>query len=81
MNWLKQNKWIVGIVLLVVIILIAVFAFHKKQSSNSVAGEKNCTDFATHAQAQKFYLDNGGPAKDPYHLDRDRDGQACETLP
>lgn len=77
----KQNKWIIGIVIVVAIILIAIFAFHKKKSSNSVANDKNCTDFATHAQAQKFYEDNGGPAKDIYHLDRDRDGNACESLP
>ncbi len=79
MNFLKQNKWIVGGIILVAIVLIVVFAFHKKKSS--IAGDKNCTDFKTHAQAQKFYEDNGGPAKDPYQLDRDRDGIACETLP
>ena len=77
----NKNKWILGIVLLVAIIIIAIFVFKKEKNSNSIVNDKNCPDFATHAQAQKFYEDNGGPAKDPYHLDRDRDGRACETLP
>lgn len=38
----------------------------------------NCKDFVTQAIAQKFFLDNGGPAQDPYRLDADHDGVACE---
>jgi hypothetical protein len=41
----------------------------------------DCGHFSTHAQAQAFYRAAGGPASDPYDLDRDRDGIACETLP
>ena len=77
----KRNKWIAGIVLFVAVTLIMAFAFNKSRSSDSGINDKNCTDFTTHAQAQKFYEDNGGPTKDPYRLDRDRDGKACETLP
>jgi endonuclease YncB( thermonuclease family) len=53
----------------------------------SVAGpahamvDKDCGDFATQAEAQAFYLANGGPAADPHRLDAERDGVACETLP
>ena len=43
--------------------------------------DKDCTDFSTHAQAQAFFMANGGPSSDPHNLDRDGDGQACETLP
>ena len=43
--------------------------------------DKDCTDFSTHAQAQAFFMANGGPSSDPHNLDRDGDGIACETLP
>ncbi|MSU74607.1 excalibur calcium-binding domain-containing protein [Candidatus Kaiserbacteria bacterium] len=43
--------------------------------------DKDCTDFSTHAQAQAFFMANGGPSSDPHNLDRDGDGTACETLP
>jgi hypothetical protein len=39
----------------------------------------DCSDFATHAEAQRFF-ESAGPG-DPHRLDRDRDGIACETLP
>ncbi|MGG7566385.1 excalibur calcium-binding domain-containing protein [Rhodovulum sp. DZ06] len=50
------------------------------RSSRGTAG-RNCSDFRTHAQAQRFYTAEGGPARDPHRLDRDRDGLACEGLP
>ncbi|MBP2388975.1 thermonuclease family protein [Aeromicrobium fastidiosum] len=43
--------------------------------------DKDCSDFATQADAQAFYLANGGPAADPHRLDAEGDGLACETLP
>lgn len=43
--------------------------------------DRDCTDFSTHEEAQRFYEAQGGPASDPHNLDRDRDGIACETLP
>jgi murein DD-endopeptidase MepM/ murein hydrolase activator NlpD len=39
-----------------------------------------CLDFATKAEAQAFYEAHGGPAEDPYGLDPERDGVACEDL-
>lgn len=48
-------------------------------SSPAVAGDMDCSDFDTQAQAQNFY-DNNGPG-DPHGLDADDDGIACETLP
>lgn len=42
----------------------------------------NCSDFDTHAHAQSFFIGTGGtPTNDPYRLDGDHDGQACESLP
>lgn len=43
--------------------------------------DKDCSDFETQAEAQKFYEDQGGPESDPHMLDPDHDGQACEGLP
>jgi hypothetical protein len=42
----------------------------------------DCSDFDTHAHAQSFFKGTGGsPSNDPYGLDGDHDGVACETLP
>jgi hypothetical protein len=42
----------------------------------------NCSDFKTHKQAVSFFKGTGGTKKnDPYGLDSDHDGNACETLP
>jgi len=43
--------------------------------------DRDCKDFSSHKQAQKFYVAAGGPVRDPHHLDQDRDGKACEMLP
>jgi len=52
------------------------------QTSTSYAGgNKDCSDFATHASAQAFFISQGGPASDPHRLDADKDGLACESLP
>jgi len=41
----------------------------------------NCTDFATHAEAQAVYDACGGATNDIHRLDQDKDGVACESLP
>ena len=42
----------------------------------------NCSDFDTHAHAQDFFEGTGGTTtNDPYGLDGDNDGIACESLP
>lgn len=46
---------------------------------SSGGADKDCGDFSTHAEAQAF-MDSHGPG-DPHGLDRDGDGDACETLP
>ena len=43
--------------------------------------DRNCDDFATQREAQRFFEDEGGPARDPHGLDADNDGIACESLP
>ncbi|WP_126154518.1 excalibur calcium-binding domain-containing protein [Paracoccus haematequi] len=46
--------------------------------STPVSGDRNCSDFASGAEAQRFFLAAGGPVNDPHGLDRDGDGNACE---
>jgi len=45
-------------------------------------GDVNCSDFATHAAAQQWFIDHGGsPSNNVSNLDRDHNGIACESLP
>ena len=43
--------------------------------------DRDCSDFATQREAQRFFEEEGGPARDPHGLDADNDGIACESLP
>lgn len=43
--------------------------------------DRDCTDFATQGEAQRFFIAAGCPARDPHRLDGDHDGIACESLP
>lgn len=45
------------------------------------AADKDCGDFKTQKGAQDFFIEAGGPQKDPHGLDADGDGVACESLP
>jgi len=40
----------------------------------------NCGDFKTHAEAQAIFEACGGVSNDVHLLDKDKDGDACETL-
>jgi hypothetical protein len=42
--------------------------------------DRDCADFATQRQAQRFYKKHN-PNRDPHRLDADHDGRACEDLP
>jgi hypothetical protein len=46
------------------------------------SSDVNCPDFDTQAHAESFFKGTGGTTtNDPYGLDHDHDGIACETLP
>lgn len=49
--------------------------------ASASARDKDCSDFATQAAAQAYFIAHGGPTSDPDSLDSDGDGVACETLP
>ena len=42
--------------------------------------DRDCRNFDSRAHAERFYVENGGPERDPHGLDRDRDGLPCEHL-
>lgn len=45
-------------------------------------GDKDCKDFATHADAQAYFTSKGGSATNNVdRLDADHDGSACDALP
>jgi hypothetical protein len=46
----------------------------------AIASDRDCSDFNTWSEAQRFYKKQGGPRYDPHRLDADRDGIACESL-
>jgi len=46
------------------------------------SSDVDCGDFDSHEHAQSFFIGTGGSTtNDPYRLDQDHDGNACETLP
>ena len=51
-------------------------------ASSSYGATVDCDDFATQAEAQQFFNShNFSWNSDPYHLDEDHDGKACEWNP
>ena len=56
-------------------------AFYKPAGWDGVS-DLDCGDFDTHAHAQSFFVGTGGTtSNDPYRLDQNHDGNACESLP
>lgn len=50
-------------------------------SGGKYTNEYNCADFKTQPEAQKFFVNAGGPSKDTNRLDGDNNGVACQDLP
>jgi Excalibur calcium-binding domain len=47
----------------------------------ATAADRDCSDFDSQAEAQRYFIERGGPDSDPDRLDSDGDGIACESLP
>ncbi len=47
-------------------------------SGASPSNDKDCSDFSSGAAAQRFFIAEGGPTRDPHRLDGDGDGNACD---
>jgi hypothetical protein len=48
---------------------------------SAIAADRDCSDFDNQRQAQNYFIDRGGPRRDPDRLDADGNGVACESLP
>ena len=56
-------------------------SFYKPPGWDGVS-DVDCNDFDTYAHAQSFFVGTrGSTTNDPYGLDNDHDGTACESLP
>ncbi len=53
--------------------------WRSRRRGGGAANDKDCSDFKTHAAAQRFY--HAHQPGDPHRLDIDGDGLACESLP
>jgi hypothetical protein len=65
---------------LALIPVLAVLAGLAAAPAHVTARDFDCSDFKTHKKAQKFFKHHH-PRQDPYGLDADNDGIACEDLP
>jgi excalibur calcium-binding domain-containing protein len=66
--------------LLVPLLSLGLLAPMVAAQSASAFSDRDCSDFRTHAQAQRFF-ERHHPRRDPHGLDGDNDGVACEALP
>jgi Excalibur calcium-binding domain len=44
----------------------------------STTSDRDCSEFRSAGDAQKYFIEQGGPISDPSNLDGDGDGNACE---
>ncbi|HET8976179.1 MAG TPA: thermonuclease family protein, partial [Solirubrobacterales bacterium] len=73
-----RHRWVAAVAAsLAVAALIAL----GEAGQSAASGDRDCSDFSTQAQAQDFFISQGGPGSDPHRLDGDGDGRACESLP
>jgi hypothetical protein len=65
--------------LAVPLLLLALVGSMTVAQSASAFRDRDCSDFKTHRQAQRFFKHHH-PKRDPHRLDADHDGIACESL-
>lgn len=73
-------KWIVfvylGVTVFLLLLTLLINPSSHTPSNNGVHYDKDCSDFSTSWEAQRFYTENG--PSDPHGLDGDNDGNACD---
>jgi hypothetical protein len=66
----------------VLVLALAAIAAPAIAAGGADARDVDCKDFRTQRQAQRFFKKHDGSRRnDPYGLDADHDGKACESLP
>jgi hypothetical protein len=76
----SRLTWVLAIAigaLLALALIAASPASSPVSISTAAAADKDCKDFDSRKQAQRFF-ENHNPKKDPHNLDADDDGKACE---
>ncbi len=54
-------------------------SLYARGSSEALSvADRDCSSFNSSWEAQRFFLESGGPISDPHNLDGDGDGLACE---
>ena len=61
-------------------VLLVVLLTGSDKADGGVVSDRDCSDFSTQREAQRFYEEQGGPESDAHRLDEDDDGLACEGL-
>ncbi len=69
-----------GILLILALVAGALLSMGSAGQANAIV-DRDCSDFSTQAEAQRFFINAGGPQQDPHQLDGDNDGKACDSLP
>ena len=60
------------------LVLVTSTALPGAAAADQTDDDYDCTDFDSREDAQRFYEESGGPLYDPYNLDDNGDGAACE---
>ena len=67
-----------GVALTVAVVCAGSMLLSSGAEARQAGDDFDCTDFDSRADAQAFYEETGGPLYDPFNLDDDDDGVACE---
>jgi len=90
MTWIKTNWFKYGgfAIIFIAVMFTAASCNNSNQNDDystersfEESGDRDCSDFTTQREAQRFFESEGGPKTDFHNLDRDKDGVVCETLP
>jgi endonuclease YncB( thermonuclease family) len=63
------------------ILLLGLLSTGLASPSTGRGADRDCGDFRTQGEAQRYFVSRGGPHSDPDRLDGDGDGIACDALP
>lgn len=79
-NEYKRGNIASAIIIAVAIIFGAIWFIYIYNTDKPTIDDKDCSDFSSQQDAQRFFESEGGPRNDYHRLDGDGDGVACESL-